>query len=1649
MLATKMQLFLLLLACFGFVVSSPQKPNLDAILNRRTDVYIAGFFPFGKGVENSNTGRGVMPSVKLALDHVNEHESVLRNYRLHMWWNDTECNAAVGVKSFFDMMHSGPHKLMLFGAACTHVTDPIAKASKHWHLTQLSYADTHPMFTKEAFPNFFRIVPSENAFNLPRIRLLQHFNWTRVGTIYQNEPRYALAHNRLLADLDSNGFLIEETQSFASEVRTALSKLKEKDVRIILGNFNETWAVKIFCEAYKLEMYGRAYTWLLLGTYSNKWWVRRAPCPRRELAAALDTAVLTDLLPLATTGETTVSGITAKDYQVEYDRRRGLEYSRFHGYTYDGIWAMALAIQTVAQRVKLKYKEKTVQDFRYRDKEWEQLFLDALSNVTFEGVTGPVRFYDNERKASILLKQFQGDQVGEVKVGEYCAERDHLDLSSGEAFKWIGKNPPKDRTLRLIEHTQVNITIYSVLVSCSILGILLATGFLAMNIHYRNQRYIKMSSPHLNNLIIIGCILTYLSVIFLGLDSSLSSIGAFPYICTARAWLLMAGFSLAFGAMFSKTWRVHSIFTDVKLNKKVIKDYQLFMVVGVLLCVDLAIMTTWQISDPFYRATKQMEPYPHPSSEDIVIVQENEYCQSERMTIFIGVIYAYKGLLLVFGAFLAWETRHVSIPALNDSKHIGLSVYNVLIMCIMGAAIALVLADHKDALFVLIAIFIIFCTTATLCLVFVPKLERRLRDLRQYNHRYRRALQAKDNELQVAPSFSAPMLEPAAPHECRSPGPELERRLRDLRQYNHRYRRALQAKDNELQVAPSFSAPMLEPAAPHECRSPGPELERRLRDLRQYNHRYRRALQAKDNELQVAPSFSAPMLEPAAPHECRSPGPELERRLRDLRQYNHRYRRALQAKDNELQVAPSFSAPMLEPAAPHECRSPGPELERRLRDLRQYNHRYRRALQAKDNELQVAPSFSAPMLEPAAPHECRSPGPELERRLRDLRQYNHRYRRALQAKDNELQVAPSFSAPMLEPAAPHECRSPGPELERRLRDLRQYNHRYRRALQAKDNELQMLLSKLGSDAGSESSTRDSRSPATQRTRLPVPKENISHPETSDITSVCSLTASAGAEAEYINLQNQHAAEKSKPPSQSEPIKEAIPKEPKKEQTKNVSFKNHLDYTSPPTSKAVPEKDQLAKLPYGWSAEEPSEPVYKPSKTVEPAKAEVKSVPPLRAGDAPPVSSAPTKVQEPMYTKAATPKAKTPEAQKKVVKTVETIRTPRRLPEEPPPGLERKVIGQERDPPLPSRPKQEPEDILDTDHDYSSTERRKSCQRRDSERRKKENFIVVQSDLWDTNTFQYTCQKSPPASHHHSPMQRSVSEKSRQPSSPHHHRETESRNSERRASNASINYAGTARGGTPEGYREAETLRMTDRLSKRRGSEFPQPVSTPPQQIQSKRRQSSAQVRPYQEERVEKSERKKEDSPRKACEAPGADTWRPAPDTIRVSKGTESPRRLRREAEPLVRARRDRDRDEPRLSRAEEPRDCERERLPAATAATAATAAAPAKGRPHPARPDHHKSSPNVASRQKTGSPTKREERKSAAYSRSESKRQDSVEKRKMYTASSESELFECAILPIFHKLLTERHKSQPHGLNLSYGVSCPNISIKCDIVEYL
>jgi gamma-aminobutyric acid type B receptor len=133
----------------------------------------------------------------------------------------------------------------------------------------------------------------------------------------------------------------------------------------------------------------------------------------------------------------------------------------------------------------------------------------------------------------------------------------------------------------------------------------------------------------------------------------------------------MSGFTLAFGSMFSKTYRVHAIFTNIKLNKKIIKDYKLFLVVGVLVCIDVATLTTWQIVDPFYRETSLGQPLPSTDSEDRLDIPEMEFCQSKRMTIFLGCIYVYKGLLMVtYAVFSCLPPYKLEFRKLVSTKRI-------------------------------------------------------------------------------------------------------------------------------------------------------------------------------------------------------------------------------------------------------------------------------------------------------------------------------------------------------------------------------------------------------------------------------------------------------------------------------------------------------------------------------------------------------------------------------------------------------------------------------------------------------------------------------------------------------------------------------------------------------------------------------------------------------------------------------------------------------------------------------------------------------------------------------------------------------------------------------------------------------------------
>jgi gamma-aminobutyric acid type B receptor len=81
-----------------------------------------------------------------------------------------------------------------------------------------------------------------------------------------------------VAELDALSIEVVETQSFARDPGEAVRKLRDKDVRIILGNFNETWARRVLCEAHRYKLVGRKHQWLLMGTYRYGYYKPQVYC---------------------------------------------------------------------------------------------------------------------------------------------------------------------------------------------------------------------------------------------------------------------------------------------------------------------------------------------------------------------------------------------------------------------------------------------------------------------------------------------------------------------------------------------------------------------------------------------------------------------------------------------------------------------------------------------------------------------------------------------------------------------------------------------------------------------------------------------------------------------------------------------------------------------------------------------------------------------------------------------------------------------------------------------------------------------------------------------------------------------------------------------------------------------------------------------------------------------------------------------------------------------------------------------------------------------------------------------------------------------------------------------------------------------------
>ncbi|XP_076233391.1 gamma-aminobutyric acid type B receptor subunit 1 isoform X1 [Calliopsis andreniformis] len=730
-------------------------------------LHIGGIFPIA-GEGGWQGGQACMPAVNLALDDVNREKNLLPGFILKLHSNDSECEPGLGASVMYNLLYYKPHKLMLL-AGCSTVCTTVAEAAKMWNLVvasskliinemctvlqfllrfQLCYGASSPALSdRNRFPTLFRTHPSATVHNPTRIKLLQKFGWSRVAILQQAEEVFISTVEDLEARCKEAGIEIVTRQSFLSDPSDAVRNLRRQDARIIVGLFYVVAARRVLCELYHQNLYGKSYVWFFIGWYEDNWFEvnldkEGITCTKEQMRLAAEGHLTTEALMWNQNNDTTISGMTSEDFRQRLNKMLkedgyDIDNNRYpEGYqeaplAYDAVWSVALAFNKTME--KLSKQGKSLKNFTYTDKEIADEIYSAINSTQFLGVSGYVAF--SSQGDRIALTQIEQVIDGKyVKLGYYDTQSDNLTWRNME--RWIGGKVPQDRTIVRTVLRTVSLPLFICMGTISSVGIVIAVALIIFNIWNRHRRVIMSSHPVCNTIMLVGVIACFVSVFLLGIDGRFVAPWEYPAVCQARSWMLSTGFTLAFGAMFSKVWRVHRLTTKTKADQaklfmakqkvssvqKKVQPWKLYTMVSGLLAVDIVLLISWQVLDPLQR---KMETFPLESSpfgdDDARIRPELEHCESIHNNVWLGLIYSYKGIILVFGLFLAYETRSIKVKQINDSRYVGMSIYNVVVLCLITAPVTMVIASQQDASFAFVALAIIFCCFLSMALIFVPK----------------------------------------------------------------------------------------------------------------------------------------------------------------------------------------------------------------------------------------------------------------------------------------------------------------------------------------------------------------------------------------------------------------------------------------------------------------------------------------------------------------------------------------------------------------------------------------------------------------------------------------------------------------------------------------------------------------------------------------------------------------------------------------------------------------------------------------------------------------------------------------------------------------------------------------------------------------
>ena len=364
-------------------------------------------------------------------------------------------------------------------------------------------------------------------------------------------------------------------------------------------------------------------------------------------------------------GERLVSGYTYTDIVQQYfqqvenlSRERNsfsiISPSIWATTLYDAVWAFVLALNMSIIAFNDSMNTNSLQ---LGNRDFADKMKHSLDTIKFAGVSGEISFDNTTGFTCHQVDIFHINKTMNVNLVGFFSHGKITILTNN-----VFINTTHNDTVETV-HLPV-----ALLFLLPILGLFLATIFLhIISILKRHHPSIKASSLILHHFVFSGCyIWTAASIIYIIYLKTVSSEDANNYANCCHAiwvWLIPVGWTLTFGTLIAKTWRIYRIFVHFRNPGQLITNQVLITIVMIQLGFDVALGTVWSTVSPahFVKTTKaikgnQGNTVTYITQRSCVFIDRS----GNRLLFWVLILNIYKGLQIVLLLTLTVLTRNIT-----------------------------------------------------------------------------------------------------------------------------------------------------------------------------------------------------------------------------------------------------------------------------------------------------------------------------------------------------------------------------------------------------------------------------------------------------------------------------------------------------------------------------------------------------------------------------------------------------------------------------------------------------------------------------------------------------------------------------------------------------------------------------------------------------------------------------------------------------------------------------------------------------------------------------------------------------------------------------------------------------------------------------